>query len=296
MNFNGKDKVLLTGAKGQLGAEFVKLLSARSAPHLALGRDSLDISDLKAVRGAVEEYRPGLIINCAAYNLVDTAEKDSAWKTAFSVNGIGVKNLALAAEEAGSALVHFSTDYVFDGLKQSPYTIADPVNPINTYGRSKLLGEESLRGSGCSRYYLVRTSRVFGFGKNSGALKILELLERKDNIKMVTDQVSSPTYTEDLARAVLDLAVTRSYGLYHITNQGFCSRYEWAEFICRKTGLAPEEKLRPALSADFKGGAARPAFSALENFPLHETTGYLLPDWREATERFLSLRRRDSAK
>jgi dTDP-4-dehydrorhamnose reductase len=291
---NKRRKILLTGANGQLGAEFVRLFSARDIPHLALGREQLDISDLKTVRDAVGQYRPGLIINCAAYNLVDAAEKDPAWKTAFSVNGIGVKNLALAAADAGSELVHFSTDYVFDGTKPSPYTIADPVNPVNMYGRSKLLGEESLRSSGCSRYYLVRTSWVFGFGKNSALLKILDLLERNDTVRMVSDQVSSPTYAEDLARAALDLAGTRNYGLYHITNGGACSRYEWAEFICRKVGLSPEKKLGPALSSAFKGGARRPAFSAMDNFPLEETIGYLLPDWKDASERFL--RRKDSRK
>ena len=165
----------------------------------------------------VRTYSPDVIINCAAYNAVDLAETE--WKKAFMVNGIGVKNLALAANEQGSILVHYSTDYVFDGKSDRPYTIIDPVHPINRYGESKLFGEKVVRDL-CNRSYLIRTSWVFGKGKTNFVLKMLEWCKDKTEISVVDDQLSSPTYTVDLAKATLDLISTQSFGLYHITNSG----------------------------------------------------------------------------
>jgi dTDP-4-dehydrorhamnose reductase len=169
---------------------------------------------------------------------VDRAEYD--WKRALLVNGIGAKNMIIAASEADATLVHFSSDYVFDGTKESPYTIADSPNPINSYGRSKLLGEDSVCRAGYPRYYLIRTSWLFGEGENSFIKKLFDWMKSNRSIKVVDDQISSPTYTEDLVKCVLDLIRTGSYGLYHMTNSGQCSRFEWAKWrtrTCQELGF-----------------------------------------------------------
>ena len=275
--------ILITGANGQLAREFQKVLTKRGIIFKALTREELDISNFKKVKEVVKGLKPDFVINCAAYNFVDRAEED--WEKAFLVNGIGVKNLALASNEVNATLVHFSTDYVFDGEKGKPYTIADSPNPINRYGKSKLLGENFVRELS-ERYYLIRVSWLFGEGKNSFITKLLSWAKDKDVLRIVDDQISSPTYTEDLVRAVLDLLNTENYGLYHITNEGYCSRYEWAKFILE--ALNWRGKLIPAKSEEFKTLAKRPAFSKLDTFPLREVIGYQLPHWEDATERFLT--------
>lgn len=275
-------KVLVTGARGQLGQDIVALCSSRGLACTAADSKTLDISDKAAVDAFIAQNSPDVIINCAAYNAVDLAEKE--WRQAFSVNGLGVKNLALAANTHNSTLVHYSTDYVFDGKAKRPYTILDSPNPISRYGESKLLGENILRDLS-NRYFLIRTSWVFGKGNANFARKILEWSRDKTELSVVDDQVASPTYTPDLARATLDLIRTGSFGLYHCTNTGSCSRYEWAEYILQQTGWSG--RLIRAKSADFKTPAERPAYSVLNNFGTDETLGYSLPSWKDASTRFL---------
>ncbi|MGD2079950.1 MAG: dTDP-4-dehydrorhamnose reductase [Nitrospirota bacterium] len=276
-------RALVTGSGGQLGREFSRRLAEDCTEHLALSHEKLDISDLPKVREAVSGYKPDYIFNCAAYNAVDKAEED--WRSAFLANGIAVKNLLLASEESGSTLVHYSSDYVFDGAKGAPYTIADRPNPINSYGLSKLLGEDSVFRAGYPRYYLIRASWVFGEGESSFVGKLLGWMRSRRSLRIVDDQVSSPTYTEDLVRGTLELIKTESYGLYHMSNSGQCSRYDWAKFVVEAMNWGGE--LVPAKSSDYPSPAQRPAYSVLDNFPIGETIGFLLPDWREATERFL---------
>lgn len=271
-------KILLTGSMGQLAEEIPK--AAKGHEVVAPEEKDLDITDFDKVKKAVAAIRPDVIINCAAYNDVDGAETE--WRQAFLANGIGVRNLAVAG--ADSVIVHFSSDYVFDGTASKPYTIADGPNPINMYGRSKLLGEELLK-SHAARYFLIRTSRVFGKGKHSFPKKVLEWASKGNELKVVDDQVSSPTYTVDLAEAVMALIETGNYGLYHITNSGRCSRFEWASFMLEKTGW--KGTLTRASSGEFKTAARRPAFSALDDFPLERILGYSLPEWQDATERFI---------
>jgi dTDP-4-dehydrorhamnose reductase len=234
------------------------------------------------VAECLEGERPDVVMNGSAYNDVDGAESD--WQGAFLVNGIGVKNLALACRNVGAVLVHFSTDYVFDGQTDRPYTIGDMPNPVNTYGQSKLLGEEFLREHG-DRYYLIRTSWVFGSGVHSFPLKVCRWARERHTLRMVEDQVSSPTSATDLARATLLLIRTEQYGLYHVTNSGPASRYQWAEVILNAIGW--DGSLEPARSDEFPSPARRPSYSVLDNFPLLMTIGETLPPWQEATERFL---------
>jgi len=274
--------ILITGARGQLGQDIEKEGKKRGFQTFALSSAQLDITSRHAVSEAVRKYQPDIVINCAAYNAVDQAETE--WKKAYAVNGIGVKHLALESAKSGAVLVHYSTDYVFDGEKKTPYTIADRPHPLSRYGESKLLGEELVQRH-AQRYFLVRTSWVFGSGNMNFARKALAWSHDKQEIEVVTDQVSSPTYTVDLAKATLDLLETGSYGLYHITNQDSCSRFEWVKTILNATGWTG--RLIPTTSDKFPTPAMRPHYSVLDNFGSGEILGYVLPSWRDATSRFL---------
>lgn len=276
-------KIFITGSKGQLASEFSRLTTLRGDEVRGVDLDTLDIADFQAVCGAINSFNPDLILNCAAYNDVDRAETD--WEGAFLANGIGVRNLAIAARQNNALFVHYSTDYVFDGRADRPYTIADVPNPISSYGQSKLLGEEMLRQHG-GDYFLIRTSWLFGHGTFSFPKKIIEWSRKNDSLRIVNDQVASPTFTSDLAGATLRLIERGSFGLYHITNSGSCSRYDWAKFILGSIGW--QGTLEPARSSDFQTPAQRPEFSVLDNFPLTQTIGAPMPAWQDATTRFLS--------
>lgn len=275
-------KILIPGSAGQLAQEIIK--QARALGHDVIAPDEkvFNIGDIGIVQKLVSDVKPDVTINCAAYNDVDRAETE--WKTAYMVNGIGVKNLALACRRQDSLLVHYGTDFVFDGKSTKPYTIADRPNPISQYGRSKHMGEELLKHHS-ERYFMIRTSWVFGAGNFSFARKMMEWAAKNKTIKMVDDQTSSPTYTVDLAAGTLALLGSESYGLYQMTNSGHCSRYDWASHILKQIGWDGE--LVRAKSADFNTPAQRPEFSALDNFPLYETIGYALPSWQDATDRFI---------
>ncbi|MGV8104243.1 MAG: dTDP-4-dehydrorhamnose reductase [Mesotoga sp.] len=314
-------KLLITGANGQLGQDLQKECKRRgiqyiatdylegSTLHEAPGADEscdvsrgatyepnpnqpicqsanqllhLDITDLKSVRETVLQTNPDAIINCAAYNAVDKAEED--WKNAFLVNAIGPKNLAIAANEIGIPLMHFSTDYVFDGKKGSSYFVWDEPKPLSKYGQSKLYGEQ-LVSLFPNRIFIVRLSWVFGTGNTNFVKKILEWSKGKNELKIVADQISSPAYTVDLSSTIIDLLETKAYGIYHMANTGYCSRYEWAKYILELTGW--KGKIIPVKSSDFKTAAQRPEFSAMNTFPLKETIGYELPEWKDATHRFM---------
>jgi len=274
-------KILITGANGQLGQDIQKVCQQNSIEYIAADSRTLDISHDSEVQDFVKNNPMDAIINCAAYNAVDLAETE--WKKAYRVNGLDVRNLAIAANSVDALLVHFSTDYVFDGVTRIPYTIADPPNPISRYGMSKLLGETMARDI-ADRFILIRTSWVFGKGNENFSKKILRWSENKTELKVVDDQIASPTYTSDLAKATLDVINKKSRGIYHITNSNYCSRYEWAEYILTKIGW--NGKILRGSSDEFNSAARRPAFSVLDNFGTPEILGYSLPDWKDATERF----------
>lgn len=276
-------KVLITGAGGQLGQTFVRELKKKKVSVLGLRKNDLNIADFKKVKRVIEKFKPDFVVNCAAYNNVDKTEND--WRTAFLVNGIAVRNLSLAANENNCVLIHYSTDYVFDGQKNSPYTIADNPNPLNKYGESKLLSEKFVQNFS-KKYYLIRVSSVFGENKKASfPLKLISWARDKKKIKIAKDQVFSPSFTEDIVKATLALIKTKQFGLYHMTNSGFCSRYEWAKYILTK--LKWRGKVLPAKAEDFNLEAKRPKFSVLDNFPLENMIGYSLPSWQKATDRFI---------
>lgn len=278
-----KKKILITGADGQLAKAIISELKKQNVNYLALTKEKLDIIDSKKVNKTVENFKPDFIINGAAFNNVDGAEQN--WQQAFLVNGIAVRNLVLASNKFKAILVHYSTDYVFDGQKKSPYTIVDRPNPINKYGESKYLGEQFVKHLS-KKYYLIRLSWVFG--ENPEAcfpLKLIQWAKKNKSLKIVDDQISSPSFVEDIARATLDLIESQQYGLYHMTNYGSCSKYEWAKYILKKLKWPGE--IKPAKSKEFNNLAPRPEFSILDNFPLKYIIGYDLPDWQKATDKFL---------
>jgi dTDP-4-dehydrorhamnose reductase len=276
--------ILITGANGQLGQDFQKLLTAEKVRFIATDRDDLDITSIEAIRGFVSGKEIKAIINCAAYNAVDQAEAD--YHMAYKLNSLAVRNLATVANELGAELVHYSTDYVYDGKnrEEKPYLIFDEVTPLSKYGHSKYCGEKMALDT-ADKSYVIRTSWVFGMGNTNFVKKILEWSAGKTELKVVDDQISSPAYTVDLAKATYDLMKTKAYGLYHMTNSGYCSRLEWAQYVLEVSGW--QGKVLPSKSADFKTPAERPEFSVLDNFGLKEVIGYELPHWKDATDRFL---------
>lgn len=274
--------IMITGANGQLGWDLQRECHRRGRDVHTTDVGELDITDLRAVREAIRTTRPQAIMNCAAYNAVDQAEKNI--EPAIRINGVGPRNLAIVAEEQGVPLMHFSTDYVFDGAKQTPYTIVDLPQPINQYGLSKLHGEQEVRTL-CRRHFVVRLSWVFGAGNTNFAAKVLEWGRKNTEIKVVTDQISCPCYTVDLAPAILDLLDSGAYGLTHLTNEGFCSRFEWAAHIA--TLLDWGRLVLPAEDHEFPTAAKRPAFSAMDSTPTLQVLGRNLPHWKDAVERYL---------
>ncbi|HEY4717344.1 MAG TPA: dTDP-4-dehydrorhamnose reductase [bacterium] len=275
-------KILVTGANGQLAKEIINISTLRGYSVISKSREELDITILSSVCDALSSFKPNIVINCAAYNDVDRAETD--WQNAFLVNGTGVKNLSIACSKIDAEIVHLSSDYVFDGLKGKPYTIVDKPAPVNKYGESKLLGEELLKRHS-NRFFLIRTSWVFGTGKFSFPKRVIEWASKNKKLRIVDDQISIPSYNIDVARAAIDLIQTGNCGLYHITNSGFCSRYSWARRILNT--IKWQGELEPAKSGDFQTPAKRPGYTVLDGFPLQDTIGYLLPSWEDATERFL---------
>ncbi len=274
-------KILIAGASGQLAKALIDILKSKDNIFLP-DEKNFDITDFNIVSRIISDIKPDIVINCAAYNDVDKAENE--WQKAFLVNGIGVKNLALACNKNNAVFVHFSSDYVFDGLKNKPYTIIDKTNPINKYGESKLLGEELLKNH-INKFFLIRTSWVFGDGNFSFPKKVIEWSGKNNKLKIVDDQISCPTFTNDLADAVSKIIQTENYGIYHITNTNSCSRFEWAEFILKT--IKWDGEISPAKSKEFNTPAIRPGYTVLDNFPLKETMGYLLPSWQDATKKFI---------
>lgn len=247
------NRVLIIGASGQLGTEFSRLRPA--ARQL-----SYPDYDLTKARDddQIRRAEPAVIINCAAYTAVDQAETEVALATAINATAPG--RLAKLAKELGAVLVHISTDYVFDGTSPTPYTEASPTHPINTYGRTKLAGDEAVRQAG-GQFLIARTAWLCGGRGPNFILTMLKLAQSRPELKVVTDQIGSPTFTKDLALAVLDLVDQNQTGLFNVVNAGQASRWELVAELCRLAKLPT--KLLPAKSADFPTAAARPAHSVL---------------------------------
>jgi dTDP-4-dehydrorhamnose reductase len=277
-----KKRILITGAGGQLGREFVK--SLRDSPYeaSAAGREECDISDPDSVKRSFSDIRPHIVINCAAYNLVDAAERDS--ESAFRANAAGVKNLAAECARHGVFLVHYSSDYVFDGRKEDFYVETDVPSPLSEYGRSKLRGEEHLREE-MSSYLLFRVSWVFGAGQQNFLRKLQEWAGKNRVLKVVCDQISVPTSTRDIAHLTL-FALNRGLkGLYHLTAGGYASRYEVARYFLGR--LDAGNLILPVQSGCFPSAAQRPYFSAMSNTRLSEALNVEIPHWHRGIDNYI---------
>ncbi len=269
-------KILVAGANGQLGRELAEILPDRGHEVAALSRDELDITAPAAIERVVETHSPELIINAAAYTNVDGCEIEP--EIAYAVNAIGPRNLAQACERRGCELVHVSTNYVFDGRSERPYEPFDLPNPISAYGRSKLVGEEYVKHLS-TRWYVIRSAGVYGRGHNF-VRTMLRVAKERDVLKVKDDEFISSTYARDLAEGIVRLVETGLYGLYHLTNSGSCSWYEFAKEIFSLSGT--EVEVVPIPSSEYPLPAARPA-----NGVLSALGSLTLRHWREALAEYL---------
>ena len=279
-------KLIITGCNGQLGRAMNKELEGNIEYEL-VNTDvaELDITNLEEVVAFVEKEKPYAIVNCAAYTAVDACEVNV--ELAYKINAIGPRNLAIAAEKYGAKLVHVSTDYVFGGDGVRPYTEFDAPAPKSMYGTTKLAGEEFVK-SFSKHYFIVRTAWLYGDGKNF-LRTMLRLSESHDEITVVDDQMGSPTSATELARAIVSLLPTESYGIYHGTCEGFCSWADFTEAIFKKAGKST--KVVRVSTAQYMEAhpesAARPAYSVLDNYMLRLTGGYTFADWESALDEYL---------
>lgn len=276
-------KYLITGRNGQLAQAFIKRFEQQSLDYVAPDESTLDITNSAAVAEAVAAYKPDIIINCAAYNLVDKAEQ--APDAAFAVNAAGPGNLARAAAGQKALLVHFGSDYVFDGLKENGlYTEDDATNPLNEYGKSKLAGEQKVLEA-LGRCLVLRLSWVFGAGKQNFIYKLTEWSKSNEYLKIACDEFSAPTHTDTVVAVTMKALQTGVFGRYHLTNSGFCSRYEWAKEVLRDLGI--KKFIRPVSMADFSLPARRPKFSAMTNARIAGVLSISIPPWEEAVRSFI---------
>jgi dTDP-4-dehydrorhamnose reductase len=292
---NCTSKLALVGANGML-AQMVKKLAPAEYTITCLDLPDFDITDRNNVLSALKSIKPDVIVNCAAYTNVDGCETNE--DLAFKVNGDGPGYLAQAALELGSTLVHISTDYVFPGDQMEPYMEGDPTGPISAYGRSKLAGERAIISSGLKNYFILRTSWLYGPGGNNFVETILRLAREREELRIVADQQGSPTYTEDLAKAIFSLLASAkerpSYGLYHFSNNGSCTWYEFADRIvslARSNNLPVKAgSLHPIRTEEYPLPAKRPAYTVFSKTKYEEVTGETAPFWLDSLINYFDAR------
>lgn len=276
-------KVLVTGVKGQLGYDVVKDLEKRGHQAIGVDREEMDLMDNEAIRSFIMELKPEAIIHCAAYTAVDKAEEEV--DVCYQINAEAVKVIAECAKELDVKLIYISTDYVFDGTKEGEYVETDLPNPINVYGASKLKGEQYVQTL-LEKFYIVRISWVFGINGNNFIKTMRRLGLERDELNIIHDQVGSPTYTADLAPLLVDMMETDKYGIYHATNEGFCSWYEFANEIFRQS--ESQITTNPITTNQYPTAAKRPLNSKMSKAKLVESGFSLLPTWSEALASYLT--------
>jgi dTDP-4-dehydrorhamnose reductase len=276
-------KILLTGRDGQVGWELARLLPALGVVE-AFSRAELDLADPDQIVERVRAVKPDVIVNAAAYTAVDKAETDR--EQAMLVNAAGPGFLAAEAQARGALLVHYSTDYVFDGTKTSPYVETDPTNPLSVYGQSKLAGERAIQAVG-GRHLIFRTSWVYAARGRNFLLTMLKLGREKPVLRVVDDQRGAPTWAQDIAATTVELLRRRDLasGIYHLTAGGETTWCGFAREIFRLAGIATP--VEPITTADYPTPARRPAYSVLSNGKLERTFGLAMPEWRGSLERCL---------
>ena len=284
-------KFLVTGCNGQLGRAINRVYKDDAVEFINTdvaegeGIVALDITNVEAVLKLVRETKPDVIINCAAHTNVDKCEEQ--WDLAYKINAIGPRNLSIAAKEIGAKLIHVSTDYVFAGDGNEPYTEFDPVAPNSAYGKTKLEGERFVQQF-AEKYFIVRTAWLYGDGHNF-AKTMLRLSENHDKVSVVCDQLGSPTSALELARMIHYLEPTENYGLFHGTCEGFCSWADFASEVFRLAGKSTEVEY--ISTEEYKrrnpASAKRPAYSVLENYMLKLTGDYRMADWKDAIREYM---------
>ena len=275
--------ILVTGITGQLGFDVVKELERRGVEVVGTTRNELSLTTEAGAKDFILEQKPEVVIHCAAYTAVDKAESES--ELALTVNGFGTRWVAEACREVGAKMIYVSTDYVFGGDGSTPYEVHDEKKPVNIYGYSKLLGENSV-STILERHFIVRVSWVFGINGKNFVKTMLRLAETKDKLRVVNDQIGSPTYTVDLARLLADMAGTEKFGTYHASNEGFCSWADFAKEIFEQAGLSVEVEGIPTI--EYPTPARRPFNSRLSKKSLDEASFERLPTWQDAVKRFLA--------
>ncbi len=275
-------KILVTGVTGQLGHDVMLELQSRGHEAIGAARKDFSLIDFKAARAFVERTHPDAIIHCAAYTAVDRAEDEK--DLCMITNGGATRALAAAAKDIGAKFVYLSTDYVFPGTGETPYETDALKGPTNAYGLSKLAGETAVQEL-LTAYFIVRISWVFGVNGKNFVKTMLRLAEDHDALTVVDDQIGSPTYTKDLARLLVDMVETEKYGVYHATNEGFCSWAEFAAEIFRQAG--ERVTVTPVPSSAYPTKAARPKNSRLSKAALDAAGFSRLPTWQDALQRYL---------
>lgn len=276
-------KILVTGVRGQLGYDVVKELNSREIETVGVDIEEMDITDGASVDRVIREAAPDAVIHCAAYTAVDAAEEHE--EICRRVNADGPRNIALVCRALDIPMVHISTDYVFDGSGRNFWTPEDEKNPQSVYGRTKYEGELAVQEL-LEKYFIVRIAWSFGINGKNFVKTMLNLSKNHDTVRVVNDQFGSPTYTYDLAKLLADMVVTEKYGVYHATNEGVCSWYEFACAIFEEAGI--EMKVVPVSTEEYGASANRPANSRMSKEKLTECGFRRLPDWRDALRRYIA--------
>jgi len=274
--------IIVTGITGQLGYDVADELDRRGEKFIVTTRNEIDLTDEKSIKEFIAKTKPDAVIHCAAYTAVDKAESEA--ELALTVNGLATRYMAEACRDVNAKLLYPSTDYVFGGDGNTPYEVTDEKSPCNVYGRSKLLGEDSVRAIN-RRNFIVRISWVFGKNGKNFVKTMLNLANTHKKLRVVADQVGSPTYTKDLAPLLVDMVHTDKFGTYHATNEGFCS---WAEFAAEIFKLAKKDvEVEMIRTEDYPTPAKRPFNSRLSKKSLDAAGFSRLPDWQDALKRYL---------
>ena len=276
-------KVLVTGVKGQLGYDVVKECEKRGIEAIGVDVEEMDITDAAACERVITEAKADAVIHCAAYTAVDAAEDNE--DLCRKVNAEGTRNIAEVCRKLDIKMMYFSTDYVFNGQGERPWEPDDPREPLNVYGQTKYEGELAVQEL-LEKYFIVRIAWVFGVNGKNFIKTMLRLGRERGAVSVVDDQIGSPTYTYDLARLVVDMIQTDRYGIYHATNEGLCSWYEFACQIFKAAGMN-QVKVTPVDSTAFPAKAKRPHNSRMDKSKLAENGFDPLPSWEDALERYL---------
>jgi len=275
-------KVLVTGVKGQLGYDIMKSLAKRGIDAVGADLEEFDITELEQTKGFITQANPDVVVHCSAYTAVDKAEENK--ELCYNVNAVGSRNIATVCRELDAKMVYFSTDYVFPGKGEQFYEPEDATGPVSQYGMTKLEGEKAVQEI-LDKYFILRTSWVFGINGNNFVKTMLRLGKERDTINVVCDEIGSPTYTADLAELVCDMLVTDKYGVYHVTNEGICSWADFTKEIFRQAGY--DTAVNPITQKEYGAKAARPLNSRMSKDKLERNGFHRLPLWQDALKRYM---------